>query len=414
MVAHSPLSMRLSVRVVSALCVATMLLPLGVSAAATAKTMRLRDIVKIVQSNAKPLSFDLTLKGVSGKNSGMLKMTGSQNGNMKSLSKAAAETTFILDVKFDDATNLKAKVRLILANKTFYFRLDEFSTTNDLIAMSASDTEMYMQRWFSFPVEEREYNLLMNSREQDQKSSLARIEQFFAIVQSTQGDRTRYTVTIPEAKKRRLLAMMMGASSNYASREYNAEMRKAIRSTTIKFELVVETVRSMFDLLTTTTEAKTKIELDKATFTLNGKVQVLPRKPVIQAPRDSTPWEEFIEEQYGETVSSALESARNAQRKSDVNTILNATYQYAIDNDGNLPADIPHGNPSPICATNHDDCDGLSLDTLTGSYLVRIPRDPLLDSASPITGYEMVQDVNGRITVSAPMAEKAETISVTR
>ena len=29
--------------------------------------------------------------------------------------------------------------------------------------------------------------------------------------------------------------------------------------------------------------------------------------------------------------------ARNAQRRSDVNTILNAVYQYAIDNNGTMP-----------------------------------------------------------------------------
>ena len=35
-----------------------------------------------------------------------------------------------------------------------------------------------------------------------------------------------------------------------------------------------------------------------------------------------------------------LGDTRNASRRSDVNTILNATYQYAIDNNGNFPTDI--------------------------------------------------------------------------
>ena len=38
--------------------------------------------------------------------------------------------------------------------------------------------------------------------------------------------------------------------------------------------------------------------------------------------------------------SKQLGDTRNAQRRSDVNTILNAVYQYAIDNNGTLPATI--------------------------------------------------------------------------
>ncbi|TSC59383.1 MAG: Uncharacterized protein Greene041662_530 [Candidatus Peregrinibacteria bacterium Greene0416_62] len=36
-----------------------------------------------------------------------------------------------------------------------------------------------------------------------------------------------------------------------------------------------------------------------------------------------------------------LADARNAQRRSDVNTVLNAVYQYAIDNNGTLPGCLP-------------------------------------------------------------------------
>src|SRR3989338_9522328 len=35
-----------------------------------------------------------------------------------------------------------------------------------------------------------------------------------------------------------------------------------------------------------------------------------------------------------------LGDTRNAQRHSDTNTILNAVYQYALDNNGNLPSGI--------------------------------------------------------------------------
>ena len=107
-----------------------------------------------------------------------------------------------------------------------------------------------------------------------------------------------------------------------------------------------------------------------------------------------------------------LGDARNAQRKSDVNTILSAVYQYAIDNDGNLPGAIPTGTAVEICATGGTDCDAaINLDVLTGSYLVRMPRDPQAASATG-TNYWIVEGSNGRITVSAPGAEQGQSISV--
>lgn len=113
-----------------------------------------------------------------------------------------------------------------------------------------------------------------------------------------------------------------------------------------------------------------------------------------------------------------LGDARDAQRRSDVNTILNAVYQYAIDNNGNLPSNIPTGtdpttDSDQICATGQT-CGGVSLDVLTGSYLVSIPLDPSVASSSSGTNYYIMQDANGRITVSAPGAEQADSISVTR
>ena len=106
-----------------------------------------------------------------------------------------------------------------------------------------------------------------------------------------------------------------------------------------------------------------------------------------------------------------LGDARNAQRKSDVNTILSAVYQYAIDNDGNLPSGISTTN-SEICATGATDCDAaIDLDVLTGSYLVRIPRDPQAATATG-TNYWIQEGANGRITVSAPGAGQNASISV--
>lgn len=111
-----------------------------------------------------------------------------------------------------------------------------------------------------------------------------------------------------------------------------------------------------------------------------------------------------------------LGDARNAQRRSDVNTILNAVYQYAIDNNGNLPSGIPTTTALEICVTGAASCNGgVDLDALTGSYLVRIPTDPQYTTGTG-SDYTIVQDANGRITVTAPSTEPSTDpdISVTR
>lgn len=117
-----------------------------------------------------------------------------------------------------------------------------------------------------------------------------------------------------------------------------------------------------------------------------------------------------------------LADARNAQRRSDVNTILNAVYQYAIDNNGNLPTGIPVEPTAalPICQTavTGTDCTvdvpGVDLATaLVGDYLVAIPVDPS-EQGTESTNYTVVQDSTGRITVAAPGAEQSATISVRR
>lgn len=110
-----------------------------------------------------------------------------------------------------------------------------------------------------------------------------------------------------------------------------------------------------------------------------------------------------------------LADTRNAQRNSDVNTILNAVYQYSIDNDGNLPATITN-TPTEICRTGAASCAGLiDLSVLTADekYIVSIPTDPSGASTNG-AGYEIYQSANGRVTVVAPYAEQGAVISVTR
>lgn len=102
--------------------------------------------------------------------------------------------------------------------------------------------------------------------------------------------------------------------------------------------------------------------------------------------------------------------ARDTQRRSDVNAIVSAVYQYAVDNSGNLPANFPTTATNiGTGAGNYD----LTV-TLVPKYLASIPIDPSTGSDGN-TQYTLYKDVNGRVTVSAPGTEAIATpISVTR
>jgi len=109
-----------------------------------------------------------------------------------------------------------------------------------------------------------------------------------------------------------------------------------------------------------------------------------------------------------------LGETNNAQRRTDVNTVLNAVYQYSVDNKGVLPASVTT-TQTEVCKTGGT-CTGLidlSVLTASGKYLVSLPTDPTGSSTNG-AGYEIKKDANGRVTVVAPDAEQSATISVTR
>jgi prepilin-type N-terminal cleavage/methylation domain-containing protein len=116
-----------------------------------------------------------------------------------------------------------------------------------------------------------------------------------------------------------------------------------------------------------------------------------------------------------------LGDTRNAQRRADVNTVLNAVYQYAIDTNGSLPTAVPSSTTCATPATNQicktaGTCTSLvDLSVLTTSekYLTSIPTDPT-GSTTNGTGYFIAKSTNGRVTVCAPSAENSATITVTR
>ncbi len=119
-----------------------------------------------------------------------------------------------------------------------------------------------------------------------------------------------------------------------------------------------------------------------------------------------------------------LAQTRNTERRSEVSQILNAIYQYTIDNNGTLPASITAltaATATEIC-DDATGCTGL-VDlhtTLVGTdqrYLTAIPTDPQCAttcSAAGGVGYTVARSASNRITVASPDAEISDTITVTR
>lgn len=114
-----------------------------------------------------------------------------------------------------------------------------------------------------------------------------------------------------------------------------------------------------------------------------------------------------------------LGEANNAQRRSDVRTILDAVQQYSLDNGGLYPDSIQSGGTCmseglDICQFEWP-CDGINLDILAENqvYLTGIPIDPSV-TTDDITGYKAVLTDDGRLSVCAPLMYGDEHIVVTQ
>ena len=119
-----------------------------------------------------------------------------------------------------------------------------------------------------------------------------------------------------------------------------------------------------------------------------------------------------------------LAQARNTQRWSNVNTILNAIHQYAVDNKGTLPSTLTitatEACASGVASSTCTSSSLIDLSSLTTNelYVTALPTDPACPSGTYCnangTGYKVNKTANNRVTVSAPNAELGVSIAVTR
>lgn len=120
-----------------------------------------------------------------------------------------------------------------------------------------------------------------------------------------------------------------------------------------------------------------------------------------------------------------FKDARDARRTSDVDTLLSAIHSSTVDNKGTLPtalsagmseAQLGTGTGCAIatggCAVTTDAC--LNLTTPLVKYLKSIPIDPTSTYTAAKTGYSVVVDSNGIVTIKACATEGTTNISASR
>ncbi|MCI0564170.1 MAG: prepilin-type N-terminal cleavage/methylation domain-containing protein [Nitrososphaera sp.] len=126
--------------------------------------------------------------------------------------------------------------------------------------------------------------------------------------------------------------------------------------------------------------------------------------------------------------ATRLKDAKDARRTSDVDSILTAIHQSIVDNKGSYPSNMPAagtevqlGTDAAGCAIATGGCAVTAAacnDLMTGTqnlakYLKSMPIDPSGGTTytAAKTGYAVVRDTNGIVTVKACGTEGTTTIS---
>jgi type IV pilus assembly protein PilA len=111
-----------------------------------------------------------------------------------------------------------------------------------------------------------------------------------------------------------------------------------------------------------------------------------------------------------------LGDTRNAQRRADVLTILNAVYQYSLDHHGDLST-INDGSELASAET----CDETGTDVInleealvgaSSTYITAIPHDPSADDPDVASEYYVVKKDSGRIIVCIDPNNQENNVSI--
>ena len=117
-------------------------------------------------------------------------------------------------------------------------------------------------------------------------------------------------------------------------------------------------------------------------------------------------------------IARQFGQANNTRRRSDILQILNAIHQYVAENKGQLPPALKAlaaDTATPVSSAGLNICADLM-----PNYIPALPTEPSLataavtDCTTYTTGYQVTKDAQNRITVSSPVTDNGEVITVTR
>ncbi len=399
-----------NVRKLLTLSVAGLLIPSSIALAKT--SMTLQKLSTIVQNNERPIELNVKAEGTYEDYTARATIKGVQSAvdGVKPIEADFSVDAFV-DMTTQGSVHVLLEGRIVGGN--FYLRVNDLTVKNAAaLGIDLKEYDNLLHVWIRFPLDKSTVDQLSAKGRSQRSSEMKRYEQFIDITETVQAGGTRhYVVTLPPAKLRRLLTALTAQTRKYASPKFNAEARRNIRNTTLTFDAFVDVLANgRFDASQIQLSLMSKLNKKKAGFSVNAISKAV-SAPLIVAPEGS----KLLDELMGDTSPKMQPSdARNAQRRADMNTILNAVYQYAIDNNGALPPGITT-TETEICRSDVTvNCTGLvDLSLLNGMYLVSTPRDPQAATATS-TKYTIYRSSNSFITVSAPAAEGGEKISVTR
>lgn len=315
-----------------------------------------------------------------------------------------------LDVSTPEA-KIKAKGQMRIAQKTVYLLLEniESSVKNDDIDAAS---KIAGKQWYSVSLDDLASDTEKLSGVENEKAVKAMADlanAAFSLTAQSQKTGRVYSLKLRRNAAKDILAVVQrfaaeeGVTRKPTNREL-AEFRKILSKLNIQLKVTTDSADQPLSLKT-----YVAIRHQMGTAAIQGTVALRSKPVTVTVPANAVEFDKAVEALGKEQISIA----RDAQRTSDVNVLLNAVYQYAIDSNGKLPEGIPLGKAQEICASDTD-CSGMvNLRVLTGAYLIAIPRDPSLGSKSKGSGYFIKKDKSNRITVEAIHADKGR-ISVTR
>lgn len=123
-----------------------------------------------------------------------------------------------------------------------------------------------------------------------------------------------------------------------------------------------------------------------------------------------------------------LKDSKDARRATDVDTILTAIHQSIVDNKGTYPSNMPAadteaqlGTDATGCTISNSHCTATTaacVNLLTGGqslskYLASMPFDPGTGTIGK-TGYSVVRNTDGIVTIKACYTDGTTTVSASR